>query len=170
MRVTLTSDKERKHSVNIIVREDEILLTTPAGVSIAKLYVQSGNEDDFFLCFRPEKDAGMKDAAWVPAPSIEATTERKALNDPEAALKLVSKFKRLLSDTWQVMPCPSRDANLCTTTCSDCDGKRFVRVNVNELKEFNGAGKPAETGGEILSGGAFDLIAQLMSQLGPHGL
>jgi len=83
MKVTLQSDDkhDRKHSFNVVVRDHELLLTTPEGKAIASLVVQTmerdvKGEDDkyhteptdnFWVCFRPSEFSGMKDAAeaWV---------------------------------------------------------------------------------------------------------
>jgi len=66
--------------------------------------------------------------------------ERKAQTDPQAALKLVYKLKRLIGENWQAMPCPrcSKVSYGPGHGCGFCDGRMFVRVNVSELKEFPG--------------------------------
>ena len=81
MQVTLqATNHDRQHTFNLVVRDNEILLTTPDGAEIASLSVQTMETDvlvdekyktvptdNFFICFRDVSKSGLKDAAmaWV---------------------------------------------------------------------------------------------------------
>lgn len=80
MQVTLTSkNHNREHSFNLVVREHEIVLTTPDGEEFATLQVETSEndvlQDDsyktvptncFFLNFCPARDSRCdKGSAWV---------------------------------------------------------------------------------------------------------
>jgi hypothetical protein len=65
--------------------------------------------------------------------------ERKAQDDPQAALQLAAALKRLLSEQWQAVPCntwePPAVRGYRHERCQDCHGMEFMRINVATLNE-----------------------------------
>ena len=81
MQVTLTSKKHnRQHTFNLVIRDEEIILTTPDGEEFASLVVSTGEKDikqedgtyktvptdDFFISFdAPLETKTDKNSAYV---------------------------------------------------------------------------------------------------------